>query len=469
MKYIKNNPMNLKYILFFILLSNTLYAQNKEALSLRDCIEYAMKNQPKIKGSLLDEQIQLEKNKEVIGIARPQISASGQFQYLFVIPKQRADAGAFDFSSSLSFFKIDTPAYINYQNQPKEKYSELKFGLPLNASLGIQASQLLFDAGVLIALKARKSLEELAVLNTKRTEEEVKVAVSKAYYNCVIAEKRMGLIDENIKLLASLADMTQKLYNEGFAEKIDADRLTVQKNNLQTEKDKIQNLIDLSYALLKFQMGMPLQQQINLTEGLDLDEVKKDLELDRVVDYDNRVEMNLLKTIKKLNSYDYERYKKGYLPTVAAAVSGSYATQTIAFKELFTLPYFPTGAFVLSAKMPLYDGGTRIAKMHQAKLNMLKNDNDMLALTQAVDLESNNAKTQLKNSIISLENQNNNIKLAEKVYNIAQKKYKEGVGTNIEILQAETALKDAQTNYFNSLYEAIISKIDFQKSLGLLK
>ncbi|HMT35057.1 MAG TPA: TolC family protein, partial [Chitinophagaceae bacterium] len=100
---------------------------------------------------------------------------------------------------------------------------------------------------------------------------------------------------------------------------------------------------------------------------------------------------------------------------------------------------------------------------------MLKNDNDMLALTQAVDLESNNAKTQLKNSIISLENQNNNIKLAEKVYNIAQKKYKEGVGTNIEILQAETALKDAQTNYFNSLYEAIISKIDFQKSLGLLK
>lgn len=107
--------------------------------------------------------------------------------------------------------------------------------------------------------------------------------------------------------------------------------------------------------------------------------------------------------------------------------------------------------------------------MQQAKLNMLKNDNDMEALKLAVDFESKNAKTQLKNSMISLENQQKNIELANKVYTIAQKKYKEGVGSNIEILQAETAYKEAQTNYFNSLFEAMIAKIDYQKSLGLLK
>ncbi|MBL7764545.1 MAG: TolC family protein [Chitinophagaceae bacterium] len=452
-----------------LLLSHVALAQESNSYSLEDCIRYAMKNQTKIKGALLDEQLQLEKNKEILGIARPQVSASGQFQYLFVLPKQRIDAGAFDFSSSLSFFKIDTQAFIEYQKKPKEKYSEAQFGLPLNVSAGIQASQLLFDAGVFVALKARKSLEELSALNTKRTEEELRVSVSKAYYNCIIAEKRIALLDENINLLQSLETMTSKLFDEGFAEKIDADRLTVQKNNLQTEKDKIRNLVDLSYALLKFQMGMPLQNNITLNGDLNIDEVKKDLELDRVTDYNNRVEMNLLQTVKKLNSYDEERYQKGYLPTVAAVVSGSYATQTIAFKELFTLPYFPTGAFVLSASLPIYDGNTRRAKMHQARINILKNDNDMEAFKQAVDLESSNARTQLKNSLMSLESQQKNIDLAQKVFTIAQKKYKEGVGTNIEILQAETALKDAQTNYFNSLYEAIIAKIDFKKSLGLLK
>jgi outer membrane protein TolC len=436
---------------------------------LQDCIGYALKNSSTIKNAIVDEQIQLEVNKEVAGMTRPQIKATGQFQYLFVIPKQRADANAFDFTSSLSFFKIDTPAFLAYQNQPKQKYSELKFGLPLNMSAGIQASQILFDAGVFVALKARKSLEELSTLNTKRSEQDLKVTISKAYYNCVIAEKRVALLNDNITLLNSLEQMTTKLFSEGFAEKIDADRLTVQKNNLITEREKIENLIQLSYMMLKFQMGMPLSTSLSLIDDLNLDIIKKDIEIDRVVDYNNRVEMNLLQTAKKLNMYDYERYKKGYLPSIAAAVSGSYATQTIAFKELFTLPYFPTGALVLNAFVPIYDGNTRKAKMQQAKLNILKNDNNIDALKLAVDLENSNARTQLKNSLMSLENQQKNIALANKVYEIAQKKYKEGVGSNIEILQAETAFKEAQTNYFNSLFEAAIAKIDFQKSLGLLK
>ena len=179
--------------------------------------------------------------------------------------------------------------------------------------------------------------------------------------------------------------------------------------------------------------------------------------------------MNLLKTAKKLNSFDFERYQKGYMPSVAAVLSGSYATQTNSISDLFKYSYFPTGALLINASVPIYDGNTRRSKMNEAKINMMKNDNDMDALRQAVDLESSNARTQLKNSLISLENQKSNIELAQKVYSIAQKKYKEGVGTNIEIIQAETAVKDAQTNYFNSLFDAIIAKIDFQKSLGLLK
>lgn len=116
----------------------------------------------------------------------------------------------------------------------------------------------------------------------------------------------------------------------------------------------------------------------------------------------------------------------------------------------------------------MYDGNSRKAKVRQAKLSILKNENDIDAFKQAVDLESNNAKTQLKNSLMSLENQQNNIELAQKCMTL-HKKYKEGLGTNIEIIQAETSLKEAKTNYYNSLYDAIISKIDFQKSLGLLK
>lgn len=456
--------------LLFLLASHaTLFAQGANQWNLDQCVSYALKNQTKMKNAHYDEELQHQKNNEVIGIALPQVKVNGQFQYLFIIPKQRAAADAFDFGSSLSFFKIDTPAYQAYLQQPRRKYSEFQFGLPLNLSAGVQASQLLFDAGVFVALKARKSLEELSILNTKRTEEDIRVAVSKAYYNCIIAEKRITLLDENIKLLTTIENTTRKLHEEGFAEKIDADRLTVQRNNLQIEKEKISNLIELSYQLLKFQMGMPLSEVLKLQDNLTLETLKTGLELDQVVDYSRRTEMDLMKTIRRLNGYDYERYQKGYLPSVAAVLSGSYGTQTQSVADLFKYSYFPTGAFVLSASMPLYDGNTRRSKMNQARLNIMKNDNDMEAFKQAVDLESSSARTQLKNSLMSLDNQQKNIDLAQKVYTVAQKKYKEGVGTNIEIIQAETALKDAQTNYFNSLFEAVIAKIDFQKSLGLLK
>jgi|694.fasta_scaffold01835_29 outer membrane protein len=462
---------NTKLILFAwcAFSSAQLFAQGDKVFGLQDCIEFAIKNQPRMKTALMDEELQREKNNEVAAITKPQVSANGQFQYLFIIPKQRAAADAFDFSSSLSFFKIDTPAFVAFQQQPKQKYSELQFGLPLNLSAGVQATQILFDAGVFVALKARKGLEELSTLNTKRTEEDIRLSVSKAYYNCVIAGKRMKLLEENITMLSAIEVQTSKLFDEGFVERIDVDRLTVQLNNLNIEKQKIKNLIELSYALLKFQMGMDLNKNIGLDENLTMVQVKEGLDLDKVVDYTRRIEMDILKKAKSLNQLDYERYQKSYLPTLTAAISTSLATQTQSFGDLFKYSYFPTGAFVLNASMPIYGGGARRAKMNQVKLNLLKNDNDMEAFKQAVNFESHNARTQLKNSIISLENQEANIKLAEKVFDIAQKKFKEGVGTNIEIIQAETALKEAQTNYYNSLYEAVVAKIDFQKSLGLLK
>jgi outer membrane protein TolC len=460
---------NLILTVFTLFFSLSAIAQPKSVMSVQACIDYALTNQHKIKSARIDEELQRQKNNEVMGMALPQITANGQFQYLFIIPKQRADANAFDFGSSLSFFKIDTPAFLAYQQQPKQRYTEIQFGLPFNVSAGVQATQILFDAGVLVALKARKSLEELSVLNTKRTEEEIRVSVSKAYYNCIIAEKRIKLLDENITMLRALESQTNKLFDEGFAERIDADRLTVQRNNLEIEKQKILSLIELSYQILKFQMGMPLQQEISLFDNLTIDEVRNGLELDRVLDYNNRIEMNLLRTAKRLNQYDEERYRKGYLPSIAAVLSGSYATQTKSIPDIFKYSYFPTGAFGLSASVPIYDGNTRKSKLNQTRLNILKNEQDMEALKQAVDFENSNARIQLKNSLLSLDNQKKNIELAERVYTIAQKKFREGVGSNIEIIQAETALKDAQTNFFNTLYEAIIAKIDFQKSLGLLK
>lgn len=444
-------------------------AQAQSSYSVEECIDYALKNQGTIAKQRLEEDIQKEVNKEVLALTRPQVSATGSFQYLFIVPKQRSDAGAFNLGDALSIFQIDSAAFAAQQGIEQPEYNELQFGLPLSLGANLQVQQILFDPSVIIGLEARESLNKLAKLNTKRSEEELKINISKAYYNCVIAQTRSDLLDENISLISKMENTTQKLYDAGFAEKIDVLRLTVQKNNLQTEKTKIVNLIEVSYYLLKFQMGMPLTDAISLRDQLSDEAIKGDLLLSNAVDYDQRTEMKLLNLGVELNKLDYKRYEKSWLPSVAGVGSFGYNTQTKRLKEFLTLPYFPTGAIGLSVNMPIYGGGQRKAKMKQAELKIQQNEFDIKNFRQAMDFEVSNARTALRNSILSLDNQKANIALAEKVYTIARAKYKEGLGSNIEIIQAQTSLKESQTNYFNSLYDAMIAKIDLRKALGIYK
>jgi len=461
--------MKFKLLLFISFISLSATAQS--VYSVQECINYAIQNQPSLQKQKLEEDIQKSVNKEVTALTRPQVSAVGSFQYLFIVPKQRGDANAFDLGDAFGFFVIDSARLAANPPAPQtdyeREYSEFQFGLPLSASMNLQVQQILFDPAVLIGLQARESLNELAKLNTKRSEEELRINVSKAYYNCVIAEKRRLLLDDNISLLSKIESTTSKLYKAGFAEKIDVARLTVQKNNLLTEKNKIDNLVALSHSVLKFQMGMPLTNSIKLSDDLNSEEIKRDMLLTNVIDYDQRTEMQLLKKGIELNELDYKRYKKANLPTIAAVGQFGYATQTKRLKEVFTLPYFPTGAIGLSVNIPIYGGGQRAAKMEQVELKLKQTRLDIQNFEQAVDFEVNNARTSLRNSLLTLKSQEENIDLAKKVYDIARIKYKEGLGTNLEIIQAQTAMKEAQTNYFGSLYDAMLAKIDLQKALGI--
>jgi outer membrane protein len=457
-----------KILAFSIVLAVIQYnAQAQQGMSLKDCIDYAVINQNKLKASYIDEKLQLSKNNQIAASILPQVSLSGSITYFPVVPKNRSRGDLFNFDGLFAAFN-QSAFNPNYVAPEKAEYNALQFALPLNSSCTLQVTQILFNSEIFVALQARKTLEDLTKLNTQRTQEELSVNVSKAYYNCLIANKRIALLDENINLLGSFEKNVQGLFKEGFAEKIDADKLTVQRNNLETEREKIKSIIDLGVQLLKFQMGMPLEQGITLTDELNIAELSKNSLVDNQIDYNKRTELQLLRTVKKLNEFDLIRTKKSNLPTVVGIGTAGLGSQMKRFTELVTLPYYPSAMIGISASMGLYDGGRRKHKMDEIKLNLQKNDLDIETFKQAVDLETSAAKTTLNNNLKSLRTQESNLKLAEKVYDISQKKLKEGVGSTIEVLQAQTALKESQTNYIAALYDATISKLDLQKALGEL-
>lgn len=446
-------------------ISFSTYAQDEAAmqLSLDEAISFALKNNTKIKNAKLDQASTIAMNKEVTGRALPQLSAKGGINYAplvagFLVPDfTKAGIRQYVLQDALNNDALQsTPDFLNFALQPK-----------WTSTATAELNQLLFDPGMMVALQARKSLEELADEQLRMTETDLRVEVTKAYYDVLIAEKRLELLDKNVERIGQLESETRKIYEVGFAEKLDVDRITVTLNNLKTQQTNVRQLVQVAYMVLKFRMGMDLEMPVVLTDDLEEENLDAEL-LSKAFDYQNRLEYKLLDMQGTLLQYDIKRYRLGVLPTLSAFGNYGYTlynNQTL-FDDNNTEKWQKSALVGIQLSVPIFDGFQRRNKRIQADIAYEKNRNDLTNLTQALELEKVNAQIKLRSSLSNLSDQEANMKLAEEVYNVSRTKYKEGVGSSLEVINAETSLKEAQTNYFSAMYETITARIDLLKALG---
>ena len=269
-------------------------------------------------------------------------------------------------------------------------------------------------------------------------------------------------------------DDTRAYGKAGFVEQIDVERLEVQYNNLMSEREKTDRLIELSTNLLKFQMGYKLSDPIQLTDSLNVkNEVAESLPLLQA-DVSKRPEYQLLMAQQTLLDIDVERQKWSYMPTLAAYFSHNYNAQRQEFNLLSfdkndpLKQWFKITIVGATLNLNIFTGFQRMNRLQQAKIASLKNQNMLTNVQLGAQMEANSASVSYNNAITSFSMQKKNIELAQHVYDVVQKKYQEGVGTNLEIVNAETSLKEAQTNYYNALFDMIVAKIDYQKATGTL-
>lgn len=447
--------MNRLLIAGILLLSVTAATAQDTAstftFNLEECIDYAFDNQYTVKNAELDVEMAESVVKETIGGGLPQVTGVMNFQDYLKLPTQLIPG---------EFFGEEPGTYIPVQ-----------FGTQFSLTYGLEATQLLFDGSYFVGLQASKVYKELSEKNLTRSRIETAIAVSKAYYTTLVTEERLQLADVNIARLKKQLDETKALYDNGFAEKIDMDRLQVMYNNTLTERENLTRLAALNIQMLKFQMGMPVQHQLELKETIDDVDFEPVLLLNEATDPSNRIEYSLLETQVNLNELDLKRYKSTMLPRLEAFGSYNRMGQENNFGNLFDGDgqYFPTTVVGLRLSIPLIGGGQKWQQIRQAKLSLRKSENELVNLRNAISLEVKQANTTYINSLESMANQERNMELAEEVYRVAQIKYAEGVGSSLEVTTAETSLKEAQTNYINSLYEALIAKIDLQKATGTIE
>lgn len=439
--------MKVKYLIFFLICG--ISAQAQQAFTLQEAVQYGVKNHLSVKNAELDIIGAELTIKQIKASGMPQINGNFSYTYNAIIPTQLIDAKNFD------------------PNAPDGAVTKFKFGVPWAGQAGVGLNQLIFDATWLVGLKAAPVYRELArkgVTNNKIT---VAENVGKAYYSVLVAEERSKILDLNIARIDSLIKEMRIMNQQGFIEKIDLDRLEVQRNNLITETQKVKNLILLSQTLLKFQMGMKLDEPIVLSDKLANVDIKPlSMILEPQVDYGSRIEYSTLMVQRELSVLDMERTVKGAIPKVSFSGSLGAGHSNTRFNPFER--WFGSSALTLGVQIPIYDSGLRKIQLQQQKLNLTKLDQSALLLRESFDLQAKTATINLKNGLESLNVQQRNLDLATEVVRVTKIKYQAGQGSNIEVVNAESSLKEAQTNYFAALYDVLIAKVDLDKSMGKL-
>ncbi len=441
----------------------------KHEFSVQQAVEYALKNNVNVKNALEDVLYQEQVNREVTSNAYPKINASLGTTYNPNVATQVIP----NFISPSTYQVLVDEGVRDGNGNPIQMPGDFgfiaaQFGTKYSAVGAISLTQILFDGQVFVGLMARDATMRFARKKVEVTEEMIKANIHKVYYQLVVSKTQVELLDANIERLEKLLKDTRIIYENGFAEKLDVDKLNVQLTNLQTEKQKVLNSISNGYYGLKVLMGMPVRDELVLTDKLTDEQIKEGILENSIYKYEDRKEFQYAQIGKELNEYNIRRYKLSQIPTVL--LNGQYAKNAQRNKWNFfgKGDWFTISNISLNINIPIFNGFYTKSKIQQTKIQLRQTENQIEALKLTIDNEVETAKNNFRSAIATMDFQKKNMELAEKVYQQTKKKYEVGTGSQTEINAAQVELKTAQTSYITALYDAIISKIDYMKATGKL-
>ncbi len=412
-------------------------------VSLQECIRYALKNQPALKQAVIDQDI----NERNIGVALagwlPQISATGNYQHYFQL-------------ASSPIFNSTTGETVVTQ-----------LGIKNTSTLGLGATQTIYNNDVLLASRAAKFSRQFYRENTESSQINLVSDVSKAFYNLLLSQKQLQIIDENIvRLRLALKDAYQQ-YQAGVVDKIDYKQATISLNNELSAHKQTQEAIKANVAILKELMGNADNRIINPV--YDSVALVREIAVDTnvVANPANRVEYQLLESTRSLQNLNISYYRYGYLPTVSAFGNYNLSYLNNQLGNLYNQSY-PNSYAGLSVSIPIFQGTRRLQNLRKAKLQVERADLDLVNSRNTISTEVTQALANYKSNYTELITQNANVSLANEVYNVVFLQYREGIKTYLDVIVAQSDLRTSQLNYNNALFTVLSSKVDLQRALGTL-
>lgn len=405
----------------------------KFTFTLKKAKEYAENNNLKLSSTSLDIIKAKKKVWESIATGLPHIDATYNFSYILTLPdiyKRFADSTS--------------------------NTNDMKMGNELTTTV----SQLIFSGSYIVGVQASKVYRNLSKLQYIKSKDELNENVENSYILVLIAEANRKILINTLENTKKLLEETKAMLSEGLIEDTDVDQLELSVKNIENQISSINSQLDLAYWMLKYQMGIDLDQKIFLSETLD-NILGQDLLAVSSQEFkvDDNINISLLNLQVKLQKLNTKLQLAAYLPTV----SGFYQY----YKNLNdkALSFTPTQLVGLKISIPIFSGGESWMKYKQADIEVKQAKLDLIDGMQALKLQYRDAKASYSNSYLKYNNEKGNMNLSEKIYDKTLIKYKEGVSSSLDLTQAQNQYLQSQGNYFQSILELIKNKTKLEKLL----
>lgn len=451
------------------ILRGSVVAQDVVKLSLEDAISYAMKNANSLKtaqNGIQDAELLIKEN---LATGLPQVNAELGYNYYFLAPQSLLP----DFISPATYGVLVKEGVRNGSNQTitfpaglGNNFSKVSFVQKNSLTGSVSVSQLIYSGSYNVALRAVRLARDLAKMQVRSKEADIRNQVIEAYLPALLITESVKTLDKNIANLQKLLKDVTATYKAGFIEQLDVDRLSLSLANLQSDRDNLDRQKGLVLNALKLVMGYPMETDIILSD--DINALTKDAEMEDLtgaIDFSKRPEYALLQGVESINKLQIDLVKASVYPTVAGFASLSESLQANNyFKDKWNS--LPTGVVGVTAKINIWDSGQRKAKIERAQLVLKNQQNQKADFERVVTLQVLNARISYQNAQKRLESQRKTAILAERIYETTQTKYKNGVGSSLEISTAEQQLYAAQQNVRQAQYDLMVVQKQLQKALG---
>jgi outer membrane protein TolC len=394
---------------------------------------------------MIDEDIMKKNIRISLSGWYPQVELDADFQHYFKIP------------------------YVYYPDPANPAGPPIQLpAVTSNVSSGIlAANQIIYSSSLLYAARSSKELRNEASENTESSRINIYVNVSKAFFDVLLTEAQLRVLDEDIMRLQRNYKDAYSLYQSGVTDNIDFQRASMSLSNIKAQRKTTEQAMKAKYAVLKQFMGVDPGK--NMTVMYDTTRLESEILIDTTLIpvYSNRVEYRLMQSALKLQTSEISYNKTSFLPTLSAFYNYDPSYGNDQFSELYSKNN-PSSLVGLRLTFPLFQGLSRIESLSRSRLQYNRISLGMDYLKSEISSEYTTTLAAYIGNLNELDVAKKNISIAKNIFNTVKFQYDKGVKAYLEVIVSETDLRTAELNYLDILFQVLSSKIDLEKALGII-